>query len=722
MLLKSLLLHLSVMLLTYWSSTNILAQSALPPTIAPVSSSQAIPTIEELASEWLDVSQITQMPSLHNFHEMAACAPDLLSVNYFPGRRLFVYPVTTRWFEYYTLPVVKLRVNGQAYDSTTCRWYPYQAVRRRTIDDFEVETTVRMVFEGPGILYRVHVTNTSDASRSVDLAIEVPGRMANNPKDVNNLTVRYDSENPQIEVAHAFVEDPESLVSNEGVVVAGWKPNLSTGESITLEFVMAHTLEVAESSTPPASQLALQWEKDFDGVWEATKTAWAKRWLDVFTTGNHHFSGNVPTLITSDKKLRDIYYRSILTLFVLHRTNLKMNDRVFITSGEREKGFVFYWDTSMWSKIFAMWEPEGMKQQLRLFLQADPHGGFVYNMDIGKQGDGWYAANDMTMFRLVYSYLAVTGDAEFLTETVGDRTVLEHMYKLATGWRALQRDESVMLADYGENENLLECAPMYVHRVPSFNAANVWMMRVVANIYEQQGDAIRAEELRGWANQIASAVLDLYKPGDGVWYALHRDGTRVELRHCYDFVCVGKFMAGDLTEQMKGEMVDFVERELLTDRWMRAMSPRDKAAEISDRPDHGPLGAFDAWPALTVDTMCQLGAWQDAIDFTRATQEVLNEGVYAQAHEFYGPRRMERDAPVRIALRGACMRECVGGGAFAEMIVGTLFGFSPQYGRDLQLFEPNTDRNFEGKLVNVPFRGELLEITSGPEGVSFRDQ
>ena len=397
-----------------------------------------------------------------------------------------------------------------------------------------------------------------------------------------------------------------------------------------------------------------------------------------------------------------------------------MSDRVFITSGEREKGFVFYWDTSMWSKVFALLEPRGMKEQLRLFLQADPHGGFVYNMHTGTQGDGWYAANDMTMFRLVNSYLAVTGDSEFLQETVGDRTVLDHLEKLALGWQELQRDKDVMLADYGENENLLECAPMYVHRVPSLNAANVWMMRTVAHFHEWQGNTARAKQLRDWADQFAAAVLDLYKPGEGVWNALHRDGKRVELRHCYDFICIGKFIADDLSPRIKQEMVAFVERELLTDKWMRAMSPQDKAAQISDRPDHGPLGAFDAWPALTADTMCELGAWEKAIDFVRSTQAVLYEGVYAQAREFYGPRRWEQDAPVRIALRGACMRECVGGGAFAEMIVSALFGFDPEFGKDLQLLSPNTDRGFTGSLLNLRYRGKRISIDSDSSGVELQ--
>jgi hypothetical protein len=676
-----------------------------------------IPSIEDMASEWLEVENLVQMPSLHNFHEMAACAPTLLGVNYNPGGRLFGWPVNGRWYDYQTLPLVKLLINGQTHESTTCRWYPYQAMRRSNVDGVNVETAVRMVFEGPGILYRIYLSNPTDKSATVDVLIEVPGKQINQDRYPNEVHVAFESQDPPLVMEHCFVQSPDQVSEEANSVSAAWQVTLAPGESQKLELAMAHTVEDSAASRSALPEAVHHLAHDFEQVWEQTKDKWSERWIQTFTPGNHHFSGNAPMLVTDDMKVRDIYYRSILTLLVLHRTNLAMCDRVFITSGEREKGYVFYWDTSMWSKIFALWEPEGMKKQLRMFLQADPHGGFVYNMDTGKQGDGWYAANDMTMFRLANSYLAVTGDAEFLKERVGKLTVLEHLEKLALGWQALQRDKSVMLADYGENENLLECAPMYINRVPSFNAANVWMMRIVANYYELEGNDTRAAELRHSADEIAQAVLKLYKPGDGVWYALHRDGKKVELRHCYDFVCVGEFMSPDLTEPMKQEMVDFVERELLADHWMRAMSPLDKAAEISDRPDHGPMGAFDAWPALTVSTMCQLGAWDEAIDFLRRTQDVLDEGVYGQAREFYGPNRLERDAPVRIALRGACMRECVGGGAFAEVILESLFGLQPAFGRPLELFEPDVNRGFAGTLYSIDFRGKMIEITSEPAGV-----
>ena len=106
--------------------------------------------------------------------------------------------------------------------------------------------------------------------------------------------------------------------------------------------------------------------------WNRAKRIWEERWRAAFAPGNNFFSGNAPLLRTSDAEIREIYYRSVLTLLVLLRTNL-WSDRTFITSGERAKGVVFYWDTSLFSTLFAMLEPEQMREQIKLFLEQDPH-------------------------------------------------------------------------------------------------------------------------------------------------------------------------------------------------------------------------------------------------------------------------------------------------------------------------------------------------------------
>ena len=115
-------------------------------------------------------------------------------------------------------------------------------------------------------------------------------------------------------------------------------------------------------------------------------------------------------------------------------------------------------------------------------------------------------------------------------------------------------------------------------------------------------------------------------------------------------------------------MVDFVQRELLMEKWMRAQSQLDVAATNSDRPDHGPMGAYDAWPAVTVDALCRLGYWNIAVPFLRRTQAAVYEGVYAQAREFYGAKeaRPRRTGPhcsasglhARVYGRRSLCRDC----------------------------------------------------------------
>jgi hypothetical protein len=246
------------------------------------------------------------------------------------------------------------------------------------------------------------------------------------------------------------------------------------------------------------------------------------------------------------------------------------------------------------------------------------------------------------------------------------------------------------------------------------------MMRELAGILEQSGSPSEAAQLRTQAKDMTRAVLGLYVPGSGVWCSVHRDGTRVEMRHCYDFASVGRFIPGDLPKQVRDEMVAFVRRELLTESWMRAQSLLDVAAARSDRPDHGPMGAYDAWPAVTVDAMCNLGHWREAISFLRRTRAAVYEGVYAQARELYGPDKLKANAAVRIAQRRGCMRECCGGGAFAETIVTTLFGYRPAAGRKPELFESQVNREFEGELRHLRHGSGLYTVRSTPAGVVLR--
>ncbi len=711
-----------------------------------------VPTLDELGTRWLDCRQLAHMPSLHNFHEMAACAPDLVGVNFLPGGQLYE-DSGPRWYIYNSLPLCRLLINGGQYDSSSCRWYAYQAQRRAKAGDLEVLSTNRLVMEDTIVLWRLRLTNTGSAEKSFQIGVAADGELKRTAAGIEiqagalldrvvddfaaggerarvvslNSLSGQDVKQDRTSAIYRFLDGPEV---KDGEPAAHWTMLLKPGESREIRFLMSAT-DVDGRQSPAADQAtSVVW---FEAQWERTKSVWEERWSAAFTPGNRFFSGNAPVLMTDDIAICEIYYRSVLTLLVLLRTNLWSN-RTFITSGERAKGTVFYWDTSLFSTLFALLEPKQMKEQLKLFLEQDPHADAVIIFKDQRPPSpkklivptGWdlrgYAANDLSIFRLAWSYLCVTQDMGFLREKIADQTVLERLRVLATNWKKLLRAPADTLADYGEAPNLLECVPTYIHKVPSFNAADVWMMREFAGILQAVGEPDEARQMRADADAMAKAVMTLYVPGTGVWASLHRDGSRVEMRHCYDFATVGRFMANDLSANVRGEMVAFVKRELLAEKWMRAQSMLDVAAAVSDRPDHGSMGAYDAWPAVTVDAMCALGYWEDAIPFLRQTQAAIYEGVYAQAHEFYGPTRSQHDAPVRIAQREGCMRECTGGGAFAESIIGTLFGYTAKPGGKLALMDAGARRGFRGELQHVRYGSELFCIRLGETGIDLRKE
>jgi hypothetical protein len=674
---------------------------------------EGVPALDEMAGDWLSMPEVANLPDVNNFHEMLLVGRDLTS--------FFCNPEDWLWGGQPRLgyPPITLTIAGREYPAAGCRWYPYRVLRRNThCAGLAVETDTRMINEQRAVLIRVQIANPSATQTNVEIALSVPGRLQ--PDEISALNT---NQRPGFATVVRPATKPESVSNDNGVVRWRWNASIPERGKQMIEFVAGdgHKANVQEVQADVA-----QWSKNFSQELDGFKKCWERRWADAFTPGNQHFSGSLPALVTENPSLRRNYYMGIVTMLELERTQFPVHPRSFITSGERAPGTQFYWDASMQSAVWALLEPAGLKAALRRWLVQNVRSGQVIYLTETNGFDAkahsrinGYAFNACTIFKTALDYVRITGDTAFLDEKLEDgKTVLERMDEMATDWKTLVRPDSP-LADYGENQNLLECAPAYVGRVASCNAQDVWMMRQDAALQEMRGRAARAQELRDDAAKLLPAVLSLYKPGDAVWYGLHDDGQRVELRHCVDYIYVGNALANDLEPDTRREMTDFVMRELFTRDWMRAMSLKDAAAAVSDRPDHGPMGAYDGWPALTVGAMWRLGFPVDAFDFYCRTAEVTKEGPFAQAREFYGARRKEFDAPVRIAEREGCMKECISGAAFADVVVTTFFGFAPPVDGKHLLADPQTPRPFTGQLRNVRARGESFTIHAGEKGASI---
>ena len=670
---------------------------------------RAIPSLDELAGEWLPDNLIEHTPALSNFHGSLESSRNVLGV-----QNLTIPPFAQGG----ELGILSL--NGAPVAAQEFRWYVHQVQRRSTLQHIGVLSTVRMPFEQSGFLFEVEIANSGSTPYAATLTIGVraavrqyPGKWEwNTPRpkeqdqddfqpgvmDVNGSGLLYtkDTRSHSV-VGFLFVSSPEQATSPS---IASWKLTIKPGETFSLRGVMA-----AGSDTESVARRAAGWKGSFTTEWDEAKAGWERRYWAAFDPHNRHFSGNLPILVTSDAAIRKLYYHSILSLLCLERTNLNPRyPRVFVTASPRwATTLVYFWDTSFFATLWAMLDPVCMKQQLTLFLASNIHSCYAIDFQSMETVGPWYSANDYSIFQLVNTYVDITGDQRFLDETIArNKRVIDYLEEICLHWKTLTKPPS-LLADYGDASNLLETVPTYIHRVPSMNAANVWMMRSMARIRTVRGEADQARELSQIADSLAKELLSLYVDGKGFWACEMPDGKKVEVRHCIDFFTTIGAMENELGQRRIEEMISFVSRELWTPDWLYALSPKDGAAKESLRPDHGSTGAYDAWPALTAEALYKAGRKTEALERLRSVVPATHEGPFGQAHYV-----ATQAYPVRKALDLQDYFESASG-SFAEVIVRTFFGLSG-------LGEPEIPRaatvpGFGGSLRNVRYRGKFLRIT-----------
>ena len=607
------------------------------------------------------------------------------------------------------------------YPKDTWSWpYPYPNLKGKTVArDDEIVNVINNVGADPQDVKAVAAEPNKpgfDSTKVVKAVWPSDDEILSAAKyhiisSTNNQLIIADNETDAL-TGFRLMDTPDKLVPQNSGGKAYWSISLKPGESKKIRFLMAW----ADNESDLTANLN-KWANTFDETFASVETTWKSRWQQMFKPHNQLISGCFPVLATKDRAVSKVYYAGPLTLLYLMDNNLPAHKRVYLTGGPRwGASITFFWDNTEWSQIMAMVDPVIMKDNLRAFIHINPSKYFAQDSYSGNGIGNGYVANYWALFQLIRSYITMTKDYGFLNEEIDGEKVIDHLYDYAYHWKAISiygqpgaTDDEYKLADFGSNPwNLLECVPTYIHIVPSFNAGYVWMMRETAKFYTHQGDTAKADKINTDAEEMLQRVLKLYA-GNGVWNSLYPDGKKVEVRHVLDFMYFGKYLSKDLSPTMRKEMVDFVYRELITDKWMRAQSLQDIAAKYSDRPDHGPLGAYDGWPAGTIDALTQLGYAAKALQFYKSVVPVTSEGNWSQSHELWGVNKFNTKARVRIPERGWNSRDAVAGIDFSQVVLKCFMGFNPAInGAALQ---PTQNIDFRGTLYHVLYGGKYYNIT-----------
>lgn len=562
-------------------------------------------------------------------------------------------------------------------------WRPDCVVRSTSVDGLSLRSTTACAPGRPAVVVQLELEGTPGRAVRLGFALASTATRSGTgwlrpepPSEENTLTVA--------DGRVAGTGESGSAVSLQGLDVPAEIRGQSMLEATVvldpagrgrLGYVHVLAGEAAEASSHFDACVA-----DVRDVIADAERLWDKALADAFDPDGDGFSGSLPILETSNEALRKLYWWGVLGVIWFRRDNpASVLGRTYDTLMPRYwQTTTFIWDYSLSSLTHALLDPEPMRRHIEHWIDLDTHAHFGTEWLTGGPVGYWYSVNDFAMTRLVRDYVRFTGDADFLATAVGrdeaHKPVAEHLHGWATAWRGLRKEHA--LADYGGIDNLLECVSSYVHEVASFNAANVWCLRVAAEVAEHSGDGDRAELLRKEASELAGHVNELYIPGAGFWHARQPDGSLVPVRHCYDFNIVGTTMADDLSETQRAEMVAFFQRELQTPTWMRALSPYDADAAFSVRPDHQWNGAYPAWPADAGRALFELGRGDVVLDWLPGLARTANQGPCGQAHFVEeaappmagGARKSPPQYPYLIDW------SCSSSGAWVSLVIEGIFG------------------------------------------------
>lgn len=659
-----------------------------------------LPTVDDLAADPIShhYDDMVASPGLTNFLGTVVVGHDLT------GLRAVTFPPVSQG----SAATAALFVDGRLFESygvpVEHTWRPDRVLRRAALGDLELETVTVCVPGKTAVAIDITVRNSSGTPREVDLALSLGARVtraarswsdAEMPSAVNEVEVDrgggrlvFSPSSGDAWCLQGF--DREALVRDSGVAPLDDEFEVGIGGmgrggevSVRLDVPAGGQARVGYVHALGTDRAAAQAvyddvAGDVPGAVAAAESFWNREIAAMF--GGAPYAGRLPVLETASPSLRRLYWWGAFGVVWFRREFAgNVQGRSYDTLMPNYWSTAsFIWDYSLSSIVHALLDPEEMRAQLRAWIAKDIHSMFGTSSLTGEAIGRWYSVNDYAMTRLVADYVRYTGDEAFLDERVAagggeERSVLEHLVEWARAWQGLRRNGR--LADYGEIDNLLECVSSYTHEVAGLNAANVWCLRTVAELLARRADA-RAAALRAEADELLPAVLDLYLPGQGFFAAGQPDGTRLPVRHCYDFSVVGTTIADSLDEPVRREMVQFFRRELQTPNWMHALSPWDPDASYSVRPDHQWNGAYPAWPADAGRALVELGAGDVAADWVDGLARSANQGPTGQAHfvdEAVPPiNGGARKAPPQLPYINDWA--CSSSGAWVQFVVEGLFG------------------------------------------------
>jgi len=139
-----------------------------------------IPTLDEVSGIWMNADTISMEPSVRNFKGQALLNRDMSSVSWIASA-----PFSGG---YHT---GVLRVNGEVPRAQLFRWYPWQALRKTSMKNCDINSNVRMLPDNDLIMWQIEISNSTHSSKHYDVQQDLIGFISCYDKDTWAWNYQY---------------------------------------------------------------------------------------------------------------------------------------------------------------------------------------------------------------------------------------------------------------------------------------------------------------------------------------------------------------------------------------------------------------------------------------------------------------------------------------------------------------------------------------------------
>lgn len=569
-----------------------------------------------------------------------------------------------------------LRIDGEGVRASSWKWLPNAMLRRGESKRFSVETLTAMVPSTRAFVMKVKIQSKINEDDRVPVTLMYRG---NARKDDNWVFyIPIDNEKTP----------RECYRQEENLLVASFETAAYVITSSLPMNIFPHAyMWESEITIPAKGELTVYFSGHIGEEEKVIKEAKAVNYEKLIANSfcylqkeTDRIYENLPRLTSDCPELDNLYYRSLVTYIMCRWENPDLCTVPYYSTGSVNGACMcsYLWDYCGGLMLHPVYDPEGNKKQLLAYLKNDLTKSYALNPVTSGPVGPWYQINQEKITMMVYHHIRATGDVDFLTEKVGDRSVLEWMKYHAYVCDDITRD--LELYDYGEGgDDHLELKTHgnspYDGIMPDLNARRYlnFMRAYELSVVAGEPD----ETLRDRAAQLKEKLKTLWNDEEKWYDFIDSKGNR---DICYT-VQMFKFLNSDVIGKYErdGLVSHLNEREFLSKFGLHSMSKLDRRYDQDDI-DNGGGGICTHFTAHICAQLYQMGYDQNATDILRR--------VYWWGERL--PYMGDSCAANIIANRESTpLQGDISSTAFAQMIFFFIFGITP---------------HFDGKITVSPVR------------------